>query len=177
MQIETERLVLRFWEKEDAEELFELAKDPDVGPACGWAAHKDLAESKAILEKVLMNEFTYAIVLKESGQVIGDISAMPKSQSRFCENENQVEIGFWLGKSYWGKGYMPEACKKLMEYCFEIMKLEKVWCAYSTFNEKSRRAQEKCGFRFAYLDEAHSMVVNCMTREEWSRQKLKKDKE
>lgn len=167
MKLETERLILRPWRIEDAEELFELARDPEVGPACGWAPHKDIEESKKVLEHILINDYSYAIVLKESGQVIGDISRMPKGESRYCENEKQAEIGFWLGRPYWGNGYMPEACKVLMKYCFETMKLEKVWCGHNITNEKSERVQEKCGFAFAFLDEPRSLVVNCMTREMW----------
>ena len=160
MRLETERLYLRYWEENDAEELYELAKDPEVGPACGWQPHKDLAESKAILKDVLMNDWTYAIVLKENGRIIGDISHMPNGVGSYCENENQVEIGFWLGKEYWGNGYMPEACNRIVKYCLDELKMEKVWCAHNIKNLKSKRAQEKCGFEYAYLDEKRSNVVN-----------------
>ena len=167
MNLETERLRLRFWKMEDAECLYELACDAEVGPACGWKPHQDLAESKEILKNVLMNDYTYAIVSKESGEVIGCISTMPESMSRYCENEKQVEIGFWLGRPYWGNGYMPEACKAVISYCFETLELEKVWCGHNITNEKSKRAQEKIGFQFAYLDEARSLVVNHMRREDF----------
>lgn len=165
MKIETERLCLRYWEESDAEVLYEMAKDPDVGPACGWQPHKDIEETKTVLKNILMNDWTYAIVLKETGAVIGLISHGSNQVSRRCENENQVEIGFWLGKAYWGNGYMPEACKQVIKYCFENLQVEKVWCGHSITNEKSKRVQEKCGFKFAYLDEKRSSVVNVILRE------------
>lgn len=174
MGLETERLILRPWELEDAEALYELAKDTEVGPACGWPPHTSVDESRSILEKVLMNDYTYAIVLKESGQIIGDISRMPLGVSRLCENEHQIEIGFWLGRAYWGNGYMPEACKCILKECFEILGIEKVWCAHSTINDKSKRVQEKCGFAFEFLDESRSMVVNSVTSTRWEDLKVYK---
>ena len=48
MELQTPRLLLRPWEESDAEALYELAKDPDVGPAAGWNVHKDVEESREI---------------------------------------------------------------------------------------------------------------------------------
>lgn len=49
MELQTPRLLLRPWEESDAEALYELAKDPDVGPAAGWNVHKDVEESREII--------------------------------------------------------------------------------------------------------------------------------
>lgn len=165
MKIETERLYLRYWNEDDADELYKLAKDPDVGPACGWQPHKNIEETSAVLKNILMTDWTYAIILKETGKVIGCISHGGKAVSGYCENENQVEIGFWLGKEYWGNGYIPEACGQVIKYCFEELKVEKIWCAHYTENLKSKRAQEKCGFKYAYTDEKRSNIVNCIVQE------------
>lgn len=174
MILETERLILRTWEKTDVDVLYELAQDEHVGPPCGWSPHKDIRESEEILENILMNDYTYAIVLKETGQVIGDISLMPNSESKYCENDMQAEIGFWLGFPYWGRGYMPEACTSLIRYGFEERKLEKIVCSHNIENQNSRRVQEKCGFKYLYTDTYYSkrlekeisMIVNGMTRNE-----------
>ena len=45
MTLKTERLILRRWEDNDAESLFEYAKDPDVGPIAGWPAHQRIEEA------------------------------------------------------------------------------------------------------------------------------------
>ena len=71
--LETERLYLRPWTDDDAEALFELAKDPDVGPAAGWPAHKSVEESRDIIHNVLSAPETYAIVCKEDGRLIGSV--------------------------------------------------------------------------------------------------------
>ena len=91
-------------------------------------------------------------------------------------NHNKKEIGFWLGKPYWGKGFMPEACLRLLRFAFEEQNAACVWIAHHDKNMKSARVQEKCGFRFhhrkdnVYLkqfDCYRNAVVNCMTKEDW----------
>ena len=54
--LETERLILRKWTEEDAESLFEYAKDPEIGPAAGWPPHKSVEESRAVIKNVLMEQ-------------------------------------------------------------------------------------------------------------------------
>lgn len=172
MMLETERLILRPWKKEDGERVYELAKDPHVGPPCGWTPHKHLKESKAILRDVLINDYTFAIVLKETEMVIGNISLMPYCESRFAENENHGEIGFWLGYPYWGNGYMAEACTCLITYGFQEKELEKIWCTHNLDNHNSMRVQQKSGFVFHHedsyysreLDKQISVMVNCIKK-------------
>ncbi len=160
MMLETERLILRPWKKEDLQSLYELAKDPHIGPPCGWNPHKDIKESEAVLEDILMNDYTFALVLKETGEVIGNISLMPYSESRFPENENQGEVGFWLGYSYWGKGYMPEACRRIVQYGLDELKLERIWCAHNLENMNSKRVQEKSGFTFHHEDSYYAQELD-----------------
>lgn len=180
MTLETKRLYLRPWEEGDEEALYQLAKDPEVGPDCGWKPHKDREESRYVLRRLLMNQYTWAIVEKDSGNVVGDISLMPHGTSSHTENEAQREIGFWLGRPYWGRGYMPEACRRLMDYAFGELNCELLWCGHHVDNQKSHRVQEKCGFRYHYREEEHyfaqlgirrSGIVNRITREEWAEQK------
>lgn len=164
MTFETERLILRPWEMDDLQTLHKLAKDPHVGPPCGWNPHADIKESKGVLEDILMNDYTFALVLKETGEVIGDISLMPYSESRFPENEKQGEVGFWLGYPYWGNGYMPEACKRIVKYGFDDLKLERIWCAHNLENEKSKRVQEKSGFSFHHEDSYYAKELDARVK-------------
>lgn len=170
MLLETKRLILRTWKKEDAKEVFELAKDVHVGPPCGWQPHKSLQESKAVLRDILINDYTFAIVLKETEAIIGNISLMPCWESRFAQNEKQREIGFWLGYPYWGKGYMTEACVRLIEYGWNELNLDKIWCAHNLENYNSMRVQQKSGFHFHHEDSYYAremdkqiyVKVNCI---------------
>ena len=156
MILKTKRLLLRPWVDSDEAQLYELAKDPHVGPPCGWEPHEDRQESREILEDILMNDFTFAIELVETGEVIGNISLMPYSESRFAMGENQAEIGFWLGFPYWGKGYMTEACDRLVAYGLEELKLDIIWCGHNPDNIASMHVQQKCGFEFHHEDSMYS---------------------
>ena len=57
MRLETNRLILRLWGKEDEQRLFELAKNPNVGPPCGWIAHQNLEESQMVLQDILLEQW------------------------------------------------------------------------------------------------------------------------
>jgi len=76
MYLETERLFLRPWKKEDAKALYELAKDPKIGPAAGWEPHESVEESETIIETILSVPETYAVFLKEENTLIGCVGLM-----------------------------------------------------------------------------------------------------
>lgn len=76
MTLETERLLLRPWREEDAEELYKYARDPEVGPAAGWPVHTSVDDSRGIIRNVLSAEGTFAVVLKETGLPVGSIGIM-----------------------------------------------------------------------------------------------------
>lgn len=166
MILETQRLMLRPWRMEDAETLYELAKDEHVGPPCGWSPHESIEESKDVLRDILINGFTYAICLKETENVIGNIALMPYAESRYAKDKSHAEIGFWLGYPYWGKGYMTEACTRVIQYGFDIQRLEVIWGAHQFDNAASMRVQEKCGLMFEYEDAKNQLKVNSIKREE-----------
>ena len=53
MRLETERLILRPWSEEDAQDLYVYAKDPQVGPIAGWPPHTSVENSLEIIKNVL----------------------------------------------------------------------------------------------------------------------------
>lgn len=150
MMIETNRLILRAWNAEDAKALYELAKNPNVGPSAGWPVHTSVENSREIIEQVLSKDQTYAVVLKGTDEVVGSIGLMIGGNSNLGLDDQEGEIGYWIGESYWGQGLIPEAVKVLIDYGFRELRLNKIWCAYFDGNEKSKRVQEKCGFVYQY---------------------------
>lgn len=151
MTLKTKRLILRPWEEDDAEELFRYAKDPQVGPVAGWQVHKSIQNSKEIIRDVLSAEGTFAVVLKETGLPVGSIGIM--QNVNIPTNPGECEIGYWIGKPYWGRGLIPEAANELIRYCFENLNMNLIWCGYYDGNEKSKRVSEKCGFKFHHTNE------------------------
>ena len=113
--IQTDRLILRPWREEDAQELYRWASDPQVGPAAGWAPHESVEDSLNILHTILMKPDTWALCLKGTDDPIGSIGAFPCSAAMA---DKQPEIGYWLAQPYWGQGLMPEAVRALIDLLF-----------------------------------------------------------
>ena len=73
-------------------------------------------------------------------------NGMEEKLSKFF-NFNGREIGYVLSKDYWGKGIMPEAVIAVIDYLFNVDNFDFLTCWYFDFNIKSKRVQEKCGFK------------------------------
>ena len=101
MILETERLILRPWEESDANDLFQYASNPEVGPIAGWPVHTSVENSKEIIKSVFSAPETYAIVLKETMQPVGSIGLMIGSVSDKGIPDTEAEIGYWIGVPYW----------------------------------------------------------------------------
>ena len=147
--LETERLILREWKKEDAEDLFEYASVPGVGEMAGWPYHKNLEESQYRVDKFIKEKHTFAIVYKENNKVIGSVGVefydLEDKLSEFFDYQGR-SIGYVLSKDYWGRGLMPEAVKAVIDYLFNILDYDFLLCGHFDSNTRSKRVQEKCGF-------------------------------
>ena len=121
IQLETERLILRSFKLSDLDDFFEYASVEGVGERAGWLHHKDKEESLKILKMFIEEDKTFAICLKENDKVIGSLGIefynLEDKLSEF-NNYQGREIGYVLSKDYWGKGLMPEAVRKVIEYLF-----------------------------------------------------------
>lgn len=176
MMLETKRLILRPWEESDAEDLYRYASSPEVGPIAGWPVHTSVENSRSIIRDILSAPETYAVVLKEAGHAVGSISLMLGKAGNIGILDTEGEIGYWIGAPFWGRGLVSEATREVMRHGFEDLNLVKLWCGYFDGNERSRRAQEKCGFRYHHTAKSvpcqidgllRTEHVTCITREEW----------
>lgn len=153
MQLETERLILRHWEETDAEELYRFARDSRIGPRAGWEPHTSVEHSREIIRTVLAGPETYAVVVKATGEAAGSAGIMFGSEGSAPMAEDEAEIGYWIGVPYWGQGLIPEAVRCLLRRCFDELGCTAVWCGYYEGNIQSKRAMEKCGFRYHHTEE------------------------
>ena len=178
MTLETNRLILRPWEEADAEELYKYAKDPAVGPIAGWPPHTSVENSREIIRDVLTAPETYAVVLKETGKPVGSIGIMFGKNGNAPMGEQEAEIGYWIGVPYWGQGLIPEAVRELLRRCFEDLNCTAVWCGYYDGNLKSKRVQEKCGFRYHHTEkdkpcnlmgDIRTEHFTYLTKEDWKK--------
>ena len=177
MILETKRMILRPWEESDAKRLFQLASDPDIGPRAGWPVHTDEENSLDVIRGVLGAPETYAMVSRESGLPVGSIG-LKEPDERFADLDGkQLEIGYWIGRDYWGMGLTPEAVREILRHGFEDLNCAAIWCAHYDFNEQSRRVIEKSGLRHQCARETtnllgytHMTHFYALKREEWLNQ-------
>ena len=175
-ELVTDRLILRAWEESDAESLFRYAHDPEVGSIAGWPPHASVEESLQVIRTVFAGPEIYAVVLKETDEAVGSIGLIFGDDVHSGEMQaKEAEIGFWIGKPYWGKGLIPEALRCLLRRCFEDLGLTAVWSSYYDGNARSRRVMDKCGFCFHHTQEEETSPSNGgriahfmrITKEEW----------
>lgn len=179
MRMETGRLILRRWEESDAEDMYKYASDPGVGPIAGWPPHQDITESLDVIKNVFCGAECYAVCLKTDGRAIGAIELKLNGRTDMTEKEDECELGYWLGKPFWGQGIIPEAARELLRHAFEDLGMNRVWCGYYDGNIKSKRVQEKLGFCYQWttrgldvplLYEKRTGHVSCMTKDAWLHQ-------
>ena len=152
-RLETTRLILRPWQETDAQSLYNYAKDPTIGFMAGWPSHTSVEHSLDVIRTVFSSPETYAVILKTTGEPVGSAGIMfHDSLHSAAIQENEAEIGYWIGRPYWGQGLIPEAVRCLLRRCFADLSLSRVWCGYYDGNNQSRRVMEKCGLTYHHTE-------------------------
>ena len=111
----------------------------------------------------------FAVTQRENDDLVGAIGIHPEA------NGFIAEIGFWIGKPYWGRGYCSEAAREILRHCFEDLGLQRVFAGHFAGNDASGRVQEKIGmkkegyspwgiFRFG---EPRDLVLYGIIRPDW----------
>ena len=148
-RIETSRLVLRPFTAKDAEAMYRnWASDPEVTKFLSWPHYKSVDTAHEILavwtKQYHDNTFyQWAIVLKELDEPIGSISVVNHD-----DRVDMAEIGFCIGKNWWGQGIMTEAMKAIMDYLFEEVGVQRIEAGHDPNNPASGAVQRKCGLKY-----------------------------
>ncbi len=146
--ITTHRLILRQYRPEDAEDMYlNWASDPEVTKYLTWPTHTGPGVTRTVLGSWISRYedggfFNWAIEWKESGRVIGNIAVV-----KLEEAIDAAEIGYCLGRAFWGRGIMPEALRAVMDYLFDTAGLNRITAGHDTRNLKSGRVMEKAGMK------------------------------
>lgn len=148
MKIETERVILRAVQKEDAADLHLILSDQDVSDLAGFPLCRTFEESQKRVDRCLEKKNSLAIVGKDDRKVIGILSIEDRPWEEYPMDQELKgrELGFFLRKDCWGRGLMPEAVMAVMDYCFEKLGYDFLTCGHFADNSQSRRVIEKCGF-------------------------------
>lgn len=148
--IETKRLILRPFRPTDLDDFYRYASVEGVGEMAGWKHHESMDETRKILNFFIDNDNVFAICLKENDRVIGSLGVEKYGlEEKLTEFDGYYgrELGYVLSKDFWGRGLVPEAVTAVIEYLFHELCYDFLLCGYYNFNERSRRVQEKCGFK------------------------------
>lgn len=144
-QLETERLILRKPCMDDAVAIFDVwAQDREVTRYLTWRPHERIEQTRDFVHSCLAaweqgTRFPYMITLKETGEVIGMID--PRIEGP------KVAIGYGSARAHWGKGYIPEATRAIIEWAFQQPTIYRVYATTDIENNASRRVLEKVGMQ------------------------------
>ena len=154
----TPDLILRPFESTDLDDFYEYCKVDGVGQMAGWFPHKNKEESKERLDHFINGKHTFALV--KDNKVIGSLGIEEYDEELLPELKDYKarEIGYVLSKDYWGQGLMKQAVDVAIKYLFEDLKVDVIVCRHSKENNRSKRVQEKCGFK-PYRDYIHNSLV------------------
>ena len=148
--IETERLILRPFLEKDAADVFEYLEMPTVNCFACLKLNSLEEAQVAVKEKMAHSEHCFAIVLKDTGKVIGEIEAHPES-SRPDAAETYVKDTFspcWmLNPVYQGKGYAFEATHAFFDYLFYQKCARRIYAYTEDYNLASQNLCRKLGMR------------------------------
>lgn len=143
---------LRKLTPKDAHDIYENVNDPDVSR---WTALIPYPYPKSLATKFIRssryqikNNKALIIGIESIGnkKIVGVISL-----TRINKTHKRAEIGYWLGKKYWGKGIMTQAVEEILHMAFKKMKLHRVYAKVFEENIASRKTLEKCGFQYEGL--------------------------
>jgi len=146
-RFETDRLLLRFFELSDASRVQDLAGNEEVARTTLSIPHPypDGAAEQWIVNVSQLSEigerYAFAMVKKEDGLLIGTISI------GISQRHNHAELGYWVGKPYWGQGYATEAARRILQFGFEDLNLNRIFAAAMTTNPGSYQVMRKIGMK------------------------------
>lgn len=149
--LETERLVLKRFTLDDAEEVFNnWTSDDEVSKYVRWSTHKSIEDTNQYLETVMEkyenDGYEWALSLKDTGELIGAMVAFVNPE------DNRYELGYNIARKHWRKGYTTEALKRVMEYLVNDVGIRKFRCAHATLNPASGAVMQKVGFKYVKDD-------------------------
>ena len=175
--IKTERLTLRKIELADAEMMFcNWANDDEVSRYMRWTTHKDAEETKAIIQHWFEgykenNKYHWGICL-ENGEMIGSVGVMVTAEYDF-----KAELGYCIGRKWWGQGYTSEAVKAIIDYMFANTDIERIEAYHSIQNPASGKVMANSGMtlegfarhKYKNRDGFQDCNLYGIIREEWEK--------
>jgi [ribosomal protein S5]-alanine N-acetyltransferase len=155
--LETGRLLIRPWLESDRPALERMARDSEmmryITRGRTWS-DEEVDEMLARQARHLANHGICfgAVVLAESGEVIGIAGLQP-------HDDGQFELGWWIWKAHWGRGYATEAATAFVAYARDVMGLKRLVAVIDPPNAASIKVAEKLGMRFECIKSARETIA------------------
>lgn len=149
IELATERLTLRRFEIEDAENMYyNWARDPEVTKYLTWPPHSSIEVSESVLRDWVSHYgekdyYQWAIELNELEQPIGSIAAV-----KVDDNTESVTIGYCIGKEFWNKGYMTEALTEVIRFFIGEVGVTRVAAYHDSNNPNSGKVMAAAGMEY-----------------------------
>ena len=164
--LETKRLILRKFAENDAEAVFRnWASDDEVTKYLTWPTHRSVEASAGYINFCLgtyteQSSYQWGIVLKETGELFGNISVV-----KVDEAIQAVELGYVIGRRFWGNGYAAEAAKEVIRFLFEEVGVNRIAARHDVKNPNSGRVMQKAGMQYEGTirqgDRNNQGIVDC----------------
>lgn len=154
MRLETERLLLREWQDGDRDAYAAIVMDPHARRFYFDVPTRDEVDAMVdrFIEFYHRDGFGFLPVERKSdGALLGDVGIIPVGMP--FRGNPPVEIGWFLGKRYWGRGYAPEAARAWIGYSFDVLALDEIVAWTTATNLPSRRVMEKLGMHTSPEDD------------------------
>lgn len=142
---ETCRLALRPLTNEDASPIASLINDRDIAVMLARIPHPYAVSDAGEFVEDKSAETVFAVCLKHEGgadELIGCCGLTPDATGK------RAELGYWIGRSFWGQGLATECAQATIDHGFLTMHLDAIDVSCRVVNDASRRVIHKCGFRF-----------------------------
>ena len=165
----SQRLVLRAPHEDDIDAIAYLANNEKIATMVSRMPHpyttNDAATFVERTKEGVIGNCVYAITKADTGDFLGCCGIENNS-----EDENMVEIGYWLGEPFWGQGYTTEAIQILIDMIFRTRnEVDLIDARCRVVNERSRRVLHKCGFQFQGPGMVQSLAIGSAVAVEWYR--------
>lgn len=149
INLETDRLILRRFTEADAEAMFtNWASREIVARYLTWFAHKDIEQTHEIIRSWIdeyrqINRYHWAIVLKDTDELIGSIGIVRQN-----EVKSSAEMGYCISDDHWYQGYTAEALRRILKYFFEEVGFNRISAVHNVNNPNSGAVMKKAGMLY-----------------------------
>ncbi|MBD3920521.1 GNAT family N-acetyltransferase [Paenibacillus sp. PR3] len=153
--MQTNRLTLRLLEPQDAEPMEQMVSDKEVADTTLGIPHpyptgSSVGFIQGRMEAAERGEgYSFAVIRTEDECFLGVVGL------RLQQEHNMAEMGYWIGRPYWGSGYCTEAAERVLRFAFEELALNRVYAAAMTRNPGSYKVMEKVGMKHEGVLRSH----------------------